>query len=106
MDFSTALCNFITRINQDTEKHAQKFENMKWGEYFKPVEIKRGQKNVKVIQLNGSSRSAYCFVEIATGDIFMAAGWNAPAKGARGNIYQLDKLAGADMSGTEWLYRR
>jgi hypothetical protein len=105
MDFSTALSNFLARINQDTEKRAQTFENLKWGEYFKPVEIRMGSKNVKVIQFAGSSKSAYCFVSIATGDIFMAASWNAPAKGARGNIYQLDKLAGADMSGTGWLYK-
>ena len=30
--------------------------------------------------------SAYGFVELATGNIYMAAGWKAPAKHVRGNI--------------------
>lgn len=30
--------------------------------------------------------SAWGFVELATGDIFKAAGWSKPAKHARGNI--------------------
>lgn len=31
--------------------------------------------------------SAFCFVELETGDIYKAAGWKAPAKGVRGNIF-------------------
>lgn len=32
------------------------------------------------------SRSVYCFIDRATGNILKAAGFNAPAKGVRGNI--------------------
>lgn len=32
-------------------------------------------------------RSAYCFIDLSNGDILKAAGWKAPAKGARGNIF-------------------
>lgn len=32
------------------------------------------------------SRSVYCFIEKATGNILKAAGWAAPAKGVRGSI--------------------
>lgn len=31
--------------------------------------------------------SVYCFIDRATGDIYKAAGYKAPAKGARGNIF-------------------
>lgn len=32
-------------------------------------------------------RSVYCFIDANTGDILKAAGWKAPAKGARGSIF-------------------
>ena len=31
--------------------------------------------------------SVYCFIDLSNGDILKAAGWKAPAKGARGNIF-------------------
>ncbi len=31
-------------------------------------------------------RSAFCFIKRLGGDVLKAASWNAPAKGARGNI--------------------
>lgn len=34
--------------------------------------------------------SAFGFIDLATGDIFKAAGWSKPAKGARGNIRRGD----------------
>lgn len=38
-------------------------------------------------------RSVHAFVDLATGDLYKAAGWKAPAKGARGNIATADGLA-------------
>jgi len=35
----------------------------------------------------------YAFVEIATGDVFKPATWRAPAKHARGNIYEPETTA-------------
>jgi hypothetical protein len=32
-------------------------------------------------------RSAFCFVDKATGNVLKAASWSAPAKHARGNIF-------------------
>jgi hypothetical protein len=50
-------------------------------------EIERGPKNVRVVRVDGSSRSVHCFVEIASGTVLKAAGWKVPAKHARGNIF-------------------
>ncbi len=47
--------------------------------------IKKGSKYSKVIT-KGTSESVFCFIDNATGDIFKAASWAAPAKHARGNI--------------------
>jgi hypothetical protein len=48
------------------------------------------QKYYKIIYttLGGSGQtSVFCFVDKETGDIYMAAGWKVPAKGARGNLF-------------------
>lgn len=54
------------------------------------VQAQWGKKNVRLVTKSADARcndaSAYCFVEIATGNILKPAGWNAPAKGVRGNI--------------------
>ena len=42
-----------------------------------------GPRFVKVVVAG----AAHCFVEKATGDVLKAASWSAPAKHARGNIF-------------------
>lgn len=34
----------------------------------------------------GNQRSVHCFIDKATGDVYKAAGWKAPAPHVRGNI--------------------
>jgi hypothetical protein len=69
---------------------------------------KPGRKVTRIIMVidNGGSRSVHCFIDNATGDVYKAAGWKAPAKGARGNIVTgLDDIADRfDWSGG-YLYR-
>jgi hypothetical protein len=45
----------------------------------------RGGKYARIIK-EDEQHSVFCFVDLATGSILKAAGWNAPAKGARGHI--------------------
>lgn len=42
-----------------------------------------GRKYIKLVR-NGTS--AYAFIDAQTGDVYMPAGWSAPAKHVRGNI--------------------
>jgi hypothetical protein len=59
----------------------------------KALEIEVGRKYIRVwsLYLGGSvSRSAYCFVDMGTGDVLKAATWRTPAKHARGNIFAED----------------
>lgn len=51
-----------------------------------------GQKYLRVVQhdADGPSRSAWAFVEVATGNILKCEGWKRPAKGVRGSIYAKD----------------
>jgi hypothetical protein len=49
-----------------------------------------GKKFLRIVKTDGSSRSAYAFIDVATGDVLKPDGWKRPAKGARGNIYTGD----------------
>ena len=66
--------------------------------YSKPrLEVKMGRKYTKLIIRDtvGSSTSVFAFIDTVNGDVLLPAGFNAPAKGARGNIY--DKENGLSM---------
>lgn len=82
------------------EVNAEHYKDMKIPGYFGGVEALKGRKNVKYAITTGGQRYVLCFVEIETGTILKAAGWNAPAKGGRGNI--ATTIPG---DGTRWLYR-
>ncbi len=90
--FETALEGFRATAESLVRAH---FERNGYTFATPNVEIKRGgRKFLKLIKTEtvktGEKRglSVHSFVEIATGDIFMPAGWKAPAKHARGNIYR------------------
>ena len=56
---------------------------------------RKGGRYVKIIQTrDGVDSSAFAFVEIETGNVLKAASWSAPAKHARGNIYNEDNGLG------------
>lgn len=44
---------------------------------------KPGRKFTRIVEASGGQRHVHAFVENATGAVFKAAGWSAPAKGAR-----------------------
>lgn len=51
------------------------------------VSLDIGRKNIRVVTTTWQSSSCYCFIGIADGALLKSAGYNAPAKGARGNIF-------------------
>ena len=78
-EFDRALDEFIGYVNALIIKHTQdNFSNLKSGS----VSAMHGQKYVRLVRADsdGGSRSAY-------GDVMMAAGWSAPAKHPRANIF-------------------
>ena len=56
-------------------------------------EVKKGRRFAKIVR----GGSVYAFVEIETGDIYMAASYKTPAKHIRGSLY--DQSGGMDCSG-------
>lgn len=53
-----------------------------------------GSKYLRVERVGPGERSVHCFLNMENGDVLKAAGWKAPAKGARGNIYNEDRGLG------------
>jgi len=47
----------------------------------------KGSKFVRIVREGGCQRSVHCFIDRQTGDVLKAAGWKAPAKHARGNLF-------------------
>ncbi len=59
------------------------------------VLVERGPKYARIVRFSEQTvggkketveRSAYAFIDLATGDVLKPAGWKGPAKHARGNI--------------------
>lgn len=62
-----------------------------------------GRKYVRIVK-EDSQDMVYAFVEIKTGDIYKPATWAAPAKHARGNIFDSAKgMARMNWHGPEYL---
>ena len=106
-DFEKALVNFVGSMNvmlaQKNTKLSEK--NPAMADYYKPVELEHGTKNIRVVFTSNSQRHVHCFIDKTTGSILKPAGWKAPAKGVRGSIYKPETYAHADAYGG-WLYRR
>lgn len=103
-DFNTALDTFLAALNAANAKVNATMTNFPDG-YYKPVTVEAGSKNLRIVQTSGCSRSVHCFVSKETGGIFKAAGWKAPAKGERANIFKPESYAKCDPHGS-WLYIR
>lgn len=69
------------------------------------VETSRGRRYVRVYTNHKErGKSAHSFIDRANGDVLMAASWKAPAKHARGNIYNEDSgLSGVSWAGANYL---
>ncbi len=58
-------------------------------DHYEVLTVDHGRKYSRIWSTRGN-KSAYAFVEIATGDIYRCATWRAPAKHVRGNIQDQD----------------
>lgn len=84
--FFQALNTYIASVQALSDKRfAEVLTNLKPDVYSAMV----GKRYVKVIATRGegNGRRVHTFVDTTNGDVLMAAGWKAPAKHARGNIY-------------------
>ena len=71
-----------------TERHQRYFEENYPSLELPTVEVSNGRKYARLFVNRGNdSKSVWAFVNRETGEIFKPAGWSAPAKHARGNVF-------------------
>jgi len=93
-DFDGALNRLVENICKDYEKwsHSPKY-HCDEGDMRADVTIKPGRKFIKIIRVNSvwgfvaKSDGMHKGVPMKMGDVLKAAGWSAPAKHTRGNIF-------------------
>lgn len=84
--FDSALRVFVEGCqNIHTDYMARHYPNQTPDE----IRVRLGMRYAKIVRVDArnESRSVHCFVDRTNGDVLLAAGWKAPAKHARGNIF-------------------
>lgn len=103
-NFDQSLATFLEGVKKIVENHSLTL----------PVEVREtitadiGSRYVRVMRVRQgeTSGSAHCFVDKRNGDVLKAASWKAPAKHARGNIFDPDNgLNCVDEYGAAYLKR-
>ena len=95
IDFTEGISNLITGIKKDYAKWSSWEEGIE--RFNKGINIKTGRKYTKVIQGNSvwgfiaNSDGILKGIPYFKGDVFMAAGWAAPAKHVRGSIFDTNQ---------------
>jgi len=100
MDFDSALQNWVKLLEEMWTKHcAINFPNLKPTK----IELMPGNKYIKVVRFD--SRSVYCFIDKANGNILKPASWKAPEpkKIPRGNIFNNNPLEGCGVYSVDYL---
>lgn len=100
-DFDQALTSFLHDSQKKIDASHRGSENVK-------LEKSEGPKYIRIVYAISSegkvfSKSAWAFVDKVTGDIFKPAGWKAPAKTARANVFRPDSWASVTEYGPAYL---
>ena len=91
-DFDSALNRLLDNIHKDYQGWSSRIEYSSGVEKV-DITIKPGRKFIKIIRDNSvwgfvaKSDGVHKGVPMITGDVLKAAGWSAPAKHTRGNIF-------------------
>lgn len=90
MNFETSLASWLAGAQDIINKHfATNYPRLQ----VPTLKLERGKRYVKVVRCLDDQegrpieRSAHAFVDTTNGDVLKPASWKAPAKHARGNIY-------------------
>jgi len=117
-EFEATLARFVSSAQAMIDDHNDKFfanararvNDPSFG--AKKLSLERGPKYIRVVvsdsygdSKTGAGRSVYCFIDTTNGNILKSASWKAPAKHARGNIFDADPLQGVTQYGAQYLRR-
>lgn len=104
---SDQLENFRVLLQNAFRDHKQ--ANNPRGNGIPCVRLEMGKKNCRIVKFEDHGAGqydharAYCFIDLATGDILKPAGYKAPAKGKSGNILEANPLACCGPYGIKYL---
>lgn len=85
--FDEAFKTFLEGCNKIRNDHAERM-GYDFVERDSLAVAKGGRKYLKIVEMKaGEISRVHCFVNATDGDVLKAAGFNAPAKHARGNIF-------------------
>ena len=109
-DFNQALELFVNGAQAiiDKDYNSNDMFNRKLsidpkGRKYKRIVVKDHDSDGKELNFSGS---VFCFINSENGDVLKAAGWSAPAKGARSNIYNdVNGVDGVNQYGANYRYR-
>lgn len=115
-DIKLMITDFCAKLEEyHTEALTKKFGSEFVSQFSPAIHAEIGRKYARIVKRERnrdgvpSGGSVYCFIDLSNGDILKAAGWAAPAKGARGSILNSDFDIGygkpCDLYGSG-LYRR
>ena len=101
-ELACELCDILDSRATGTEHFGYKFLIEPGRKYFKIIQY--GTYDGVII--SEGHRSVHAFVDKLTGDLYKAAGWKAPAKGARYNLFtDMEKLRFVTDVYGSYLYR-
>jgi hypothetical protein len=91
-NFEKRLQKFVDVAQRIINDHYMETWPTKAKEDYDVLEIQEGKRYAKIVRKDPrhSGGSVHCFVDKTNGDILKAASWKAPAKQARGNIFDED----------------
>ena len=106
-NFDDALAAFVAGVQEMIDTHfAANYKNLSPNK----LSVQRGKRYVKIVTtcINASDgsegqRSVWGFIDNSNGDILKAAGWKAPAKHARGNIFSANQFENVNEHGPNYL---
>lgn len=84
INFEPAFALFLSEAQRLGAEDYAHFAKSGWGT---TLVAERGKRFIRIVAEGNGQRSAWAFVDTTNGDVLKAAGWKAPAKGARGNIF-------------------
>lgn len=83
-NFNEKFFSFLKDCQLMINKHyTENFSNLTPAE----LSYSKGRKYIKIVSNSQNHKSVWAFVDKTNGDILKAASWAAPAKHARGNIF-------------------
>ena len=91
--------NIEERINGFVHQ-LQRLLNEHYAEFYKTltpptVTVEWGRRYARIVKDSGNDKIVHSFIDLATGDILKAASWAAPAKKARGSVFNADYGVGS-----------